>query len=99
MSVMDVREAITKAKEYLILVYADENISNVGLEEVEFDERSQKWNVTLGFYRRLGQPQNALAATLQGLSTPRRLYKVLRVDDWNGKVESIKARFMKEDAA
>ena len=96
---MDVLDAIAKAKEYLTLVYADENISNVGLEEVEFDESRLKWNVTLGFYRTWSSPpRNALAATLQGLSAPRRSYKVLRIDDRDGKVESVKGRFMKEDA-
>ena len=96
---MDVRDAIAKAKEYLTFVYADEDISNVGLEEVEFDESGLKWNVTLGFYRPWSRPsRNALAETLQSLGAPRRSYKVLRIDDRDGKVESVKGRFMEEDA-
>ena len=34
---MDVKQAAKKAKKYLLGLYSDEELTNVGLEEVEFE--------------------------------------------------------------
>src|SRR5690606_20179899 len=47
-SAVEVQEAIRRAKEYVLDVFRDEEPTNVGLEEVEFDDRDNVWNVTIG---------------------------------------------------
>ena len=37
-NVMDVKQAVQTAKEHVAHLFADEHISNVGLEEVEFSD-------------------------------------------------------------
>ena len=48
---MDVKEAVRTAKEYLAELFAEETITDVGLEEVVFDDASNEWNITIGFSR------------------------------------------------
>ena len=48
---MDVKEAVRTAKEYLSDLYEGEQIMNVGLEEVVFEDRLNSWRVTIGFSR------------------------------------------------
>ena len=48
---MDVKEAVRIAKEYLGDLFEAEQITNVGLEEVVFEDASNSWKVTLGFFR------------------------------------------------
>ena len=88
---MDVKEAVVIAKSYLAELYSAEQITDVGLEEVEFDLDSDHWNVTLGFAR--PWERNALR-TLARDPNVGRSYKVLRIDDASGRVESLKDRLM-----
>ena len=82
---MDVREAVAVAKGYLTNLYTDEAIEHLGIEEVEFDEYSDTWRVTLGFSRpwdRASLPERhplapALAHSM-ALSPLRRAYKEIR---------------------
>ena len=90
---MDVKLAVGVAKRHLNHVFADEQIMNVGLEEVEFDRVSNDWRITIGFSRPWDQ-KNALTAAL-GEGRPARSYKVLRINDVNGRVESITDRLLK----
>ena len=60
---MDVKAAARTAKSYVTDLFADEEITNVGLEEVEFDEGQDRWIVTVGFSRPWDQ-RNALTAAL-----------------------------------
>ena len=48
---MDVRAAARTAKAYIAEVFADEDIDEVGLEEVDFDDRSNLWKITISFLR------------------------------------------------
>ena len=48
---MDVKEAVRRAKNYLDDLYQAEEIANVGLEEVVFEDMSNTWKVTIGFSR------------------------------------------------
>ena len=86
---MDVKEAVAIAKSYLAELYSAEQITDVGLEEVEYD--IDHWNVTLGFAR--PWERNALR-TLARDPNVGRSYKVLRIDDASGRVESLKDRLM-----
>jgi uncharacterized protein YdeI (YjbR/CyaY-like superfamily) len=87
---MDVKEAVKLAKEHVLDLFADENITNLGLEEVSFYDQDGEWTVTLGFSRPWDEPRNTLASLAQ-TNLPRRSYKIVRIDD-NGKVKGVKNR-------
>ncbi|MBX9830270.1 MAG: hypothetical protein K2Y27_35395 [Xanthobacteraceae bacterium] len=86
---MEVKEAVSKAKKWLAETLNDEDISNLGLEEVEFHDGENAWKVTLGFSRPWNSARNALSA-VTGEKIPRRAYRVLTVDDRTGKVISMR---------
>ena len=91
---MDVREAIRIAKDYVNEVLGDEQISNLGLEETEFDPASGCWIITLAFSRPWNTPRTRAQEVLENLgavSSLRRSYKVLMVSD-KGDVLSMKNR-------
>lgn len=97
---MDVKEAVAIAKRYVETLYAEEQLSNLGLEETEFDEQRGQWHITLGFSR----PWNALRRTSQrvlddmnGYSPLKRTFKVLTISG-NGSVVSMKSRISEEAA-
>ena len=48
---MDVKKASQTAKDYLLDLFEGEEIMNIGLEEIEFDNSSKNWSVTVGFSR------------------------------------------------
>ena len=89
---MDVKEAVRRAKEYLDDLFEAEQIQNVGLEEVVFEDMSNSWKVTIGFSRPWDH-KNALTAAL-GNGSPARSYKILRINDDNGRVESLTDRLL-----
>ena len=89
---MNMKEAARVAKQHVKDLFGSEQISNLGLEEVEFDEHSMIWNVTIGFSRPWDTPSNAFEAIAQRVSSPKRSYKVVRIDDASGKVRSVKNR-------
>lgn len=87
---MEVREAVRAAKQYLGDLFSDEQLFNVGLEEVDFD--GVAWRITLGFSRSW-ERKGSLAAALAE-HPPARTYKVLRIIDETGVVESLKDRIL-----
>lgn len=46
---LELKEAITKAFEYFDLMYEGEKLPNRLLEEIEYAESSDTWNVVIGF--------------------------------------------------
>jgi hypothetical protein len=86
---MEVKQAVAQAKTWLLDTLADESPSNLGLEEVEFDEHGNAWKVTLGFSRPWNSVRNALTA-VTGEPGPRRAYRVITVDDRTGRVTSMR---------
>ena len=90
---MDVKQAVRTAKTYLADLMADEGIENLGLEEVQFDEVAQRWNVTIGFSRPWDR-KNSLAAALTEYGRIDRSYKILSINDADGRVESLKDRIL-----
>ena len=88
---MDVKEAVRTAKSYIAELFTDETITNVGLEEVEFNSTSNNWEVTIGFSRPWDQ-KNPLTAAL-GNKLPTRSYKLVRIDD-DGYVISLTDRVL-----
>ena len=87
---MDVKAAVKLAKEYVLDLFAEEEINNLGLEEVEFYEGEQIWSVTVGFSRPWELPSNTFLASLAKPSD--RSYKIVRIDDKAGQVKSVKNR-------
>jgi hypothetical protein len=86
---MELKEAIAVAKQYIRDVFAEEHISDVGLEEVEFDDASQTWGITIGFSR----PYNTRIVGLSpDLMPTKRDYKVVRIKDVDKRVLSVKNR-------
>lgn len=89
---MQIQEAVTAAKKYVSEIFAEERIMQLTLEEVEFDEATGIWNITVGFSWPWDAPQNALALITRDLSQWRRRYKVVRIADATGQLLSIKNR-------
>lgn len=86
---MDVKEAVTVAINHVRALFEHENISNLGLEEIEYEPSGKRWVVTVGFSRPWDYPHNALAA-LSGQSRPARSFKIVSINDNTGQVIAIK---------
>jgi len=86
---MEVKQAVTLAKQHIAELFADEGAKNLGLEEVEFDESAGVWRVTIGFSRPWDEPRNVLAS-LAGEGLAKRTYKIVNVLDSDGQVLSVK---------
>jgi hypothetical protein len=93
---MDVKQAVAHAKRHIADLFADEGIKNLGLEEVDFDPSKSMWRVTIGFSRPWDEPRNALAAIAGQTMYWRRTYKVVHLQDDDGKVLSVKSLDVKE---
>lgn len=88
---MNVKEAVAQAKAHILDLFAEENLTNVGLEEVEYEDQSGEWIITIGFSRPWDAPRNTLAVLAAGTG-PRRAYKVVRISNNSGQVLSVKNR-------
>jgi hypothetical protein len=90
--IMTVKEAVKTAITYTKDLFSDESIMNLGLEEVDFDEKTNEWKVTVGFSR----PWNAKKQNLTPVSillpenSLDRVYKMVNIDADTSKVKSIK---------
>lgn len=89
---MEVQDAIRLAKRYVADVFSDEEPTNVGLEEVEFDDADQIWNVTIGFSRPMLNVKSAVASWVGEDPMRQRTYRVVRIRDDDGKMVAIKLR-------
>ena len=89
---MDVKEAVRTAKEYVADLFQDENITNVSLEEVVFEEVSAIWKITIGFSR----PWAMSGPLLNAVANARawRAYKVLSINDASGEVKALRDRIL-----
>ena len=59
---MDVKQAVAAAKDYVADMFESEKITNIGLEEVEYDEFEKLWQITIGFSRPWDQDIGSLLA-------------------------------------
>ncbi len=89
---MNVKEAVSAAKGFIQDLFADEGITDIGLEEVEFDEPEDEWRVTIGFTRPWDKAGGI--ATFASPTNPRRTYKVVHISGETGKVASVKNRMI-----
>ena len=94
---MNVQDAVRLAKDYVTDVFVEEQITNVGLEEIEFNESRNRWEITIGFSRPWDYQTRSLFEQgddpFKTQRRPRtRSFKVVNIDDDNAKVLSIKNR-------
>lgn len=98
---MDVKEAVRKAKDHVEVMFEGENLQNVGLEEVTFNESNKRWLVTVGFSRvwKYKEPttwnETMGGGTTRPGSSGRKEYKVIEISDVDGKTHSITIREFK----
>lgn len=90
---MDVKEAVRIAKNYLDELFEGEGLMNIGLEEIVFREISNSWEITLGFSRPWNQKNSLVAAISEG-GHPTRSYKVVSINDDDGRVKSLTDRVL-----
>ncbi|GEM86472.1 hypothetical protein [Meiothermus granaticius] len=84
---LDVREAVKVATEYIQALYTPQPLPELRLEEVERSADEKFWEVTLSFVVR--EPTAYLSL---GEAARTREYKLLRVDAESGQVQSMKIR-------
>ena len=91
---MNVSDAVQVAISDTKKLFESESLSNLGLEEVAFDDASEEWIVTVGFSRPWDYPKTNTGAFAAALGTqmvrPERSFKIVRVKDSDGKVVSVK---------
>ena len=93
---MHVREAVRKARAYVADIFADDEIGRVDLEEVDFDDQSDVWRITVSFTRPTDRPE-LVESIVPGHpladGTPvRRSYKLVNIDDASGNIISLRHR-------
>jgi hypothetical protein len=93
MTNMDVKEAVQIAKEYVVNLFEEEQIVDVGLEEVKFDHDSATWEITIGFARSW-QRGGTMKYPFDEAGNLVRSYKVVHINDESGRVERLKDRFL-----
>ena len=89
---MNVKEAVAIAKDYVAVMFESEEITNMGLEEIEYDEFEQLWRITIGFSRPWDQDIGSLLAAASSRTYKRRTYKQIAIRDSDHKVLSVKNR-------
>lgn len=95
---MEAKKAISEAKTLLRELYSDESVSEIRLEEVEFDEANDSWLVTLGIMRPVVKHTASRASIVSPLETPlKRTYKIVTVPDKGISKPSIKIRELRVD--
>ena len=94
---MDIKEAVGTAKSYVVDLFSDEEITDVGLEEVVFDEPAGDWRVTIGFSRRWNRPNAAdIPVLIRRHNRLDRSYKMVRIKASDGRVVSLTDRLLAE---
>jgi hypothetical protein len=90
---VDVKQAVAKAMDYLEDMYQTDQFKDVLLEEVDLSEDNEFWNVTIGFTRRQETTSGGPMATLIGQSSEfKREYKVFQIDANTGDLRSMRSR-------
>lgn len=88
MAGLEVKQAVDIAKRYIADLFSEEGVVNLGLEEIDYDEPSSVWRITLGFSRVRDLSGRELN---QVFAVARRDYKVVSIDS-SGRVLSVKNR-------
>jgi hypothetical protein len=84
---LEVKEAVKIATEYIQTLFGEKQIPELRLEEVELTPDNQFWEVTLSFVVR--EPTAYLSL---GDAARTREYKIFRINAETGQVQSMKIR-------
>ena len=87
---MNVSDAVQVAISDTKKLFESENLSNLGLEEVAFDDSSEEWIITVGFSRPWDYQNTGTLASALAPQKPNRSFKIVRVKDSDGRVVSVK---------
>ena len=92
---MDVKEAARTARGHILDLFADEDIGNVCLEEAEFDDLSNAWNITVSFTRPSSGSSTFrnVGSDLAGTKL-RRSFKIVVISNSNGSIKSVRHRVL-----
>jgi hypothetical protein len=88
---MDAKSAILTAKKHFNDVFSEENVVNIGLEEVRFDDTRKEWLITLGFSWPWEAGSSIPALAKRSGNLPR-AYKIVKLKDKDGDLVSITNR-------
>jgi hypothetical protein len=94
--VIDVKEAIKIAKQYVAEVFEDEGVFNIGLEEIEL--HGDQWEVTIGFSRKWDRPPSNPFANIGAIAPQRddrsvsRTFKIVTIEGEGGEVSGLSNR-------
>ena len=97
---MKVKEAVKVALEFVSDAFSDEKLSNLGLEEVVYDDLQEIWKITVGFSRPWDYPRHTIASMTNPELLARaaiRTYKIVEIRDSDGEVTAIKVKIVGED--
>lgn len=97
---VDAKAAARIAAAYIGEMYANEHISDIRLEEIEYQPDDTSWKVTISFTlpaQRYPKEYGAIAQMLDMMKGPT-LYKVVTVERGHGSVTSMKIREPRVDA-
>jgi hypothetical protein len=90
---IDVKQAVKIASDYIRDVYDGEMLPGLLLEEVDFSDEEQAWLITLGFdTNRPVQPPEEPSYISRPLPKYERVYKIIKVNGLTGAVQSMKIR-------
>jgi len=91
---IDVKEAVKIATDYLRQLYEPTELQDILLEEVALSDDEKYWYVTLGFSRPVPStdPMRVLTESILNQKKYRREYKVFQIDSATGQVRSMKIR-------
>ena len=85
---MKIGAVVKRAKEALLEIMNEEGVTNLGLEEITFDDTTHAWRTILGFSR--PWDSDGSLDSVIGRSKPERHFREITVDDKDGNVISIK---------
>ncbi len=89
-----IKTAVSNAIEFVRELYAEDQIKDILLEEVEFSEPADQWLITIGFTKYKIQEYSLPAVTdliLPERETVRK-YKIVHIDAQSGEPISMKIR-------
>ena len=90
---IDAKQAVKKALEYLNEMYDANELKDVMLEEVELSDDDKYWNVIIGFARRQVSTAEGPMASLVGPTEQyKREFKIFTIDANKGIVRSMKIK-------
>ena len=93
---MTPKQAIALAKASVLDIFAEEEIEDITLEEVRFDDERNHWLITVGFYRPISKAvaraRSGLVGAIVNAASTRKTFKTVRIDDKSEAFKGIEHR-------